>query len=35
MKVIFKYLVVLKNLLIVGNNSIAIRKVQIGERKDS
>lgn len=35
MKVIFKYLVVLKNLLIVGNNSIAVRKVQIGERKDS
>lgn len=35
MKVIFKYLVVLKNLLIVGNNSVAIRKVQIGESKES
>lgn len=31
----FQYLIVLKNLLIVGNNSVAIGKVQIGESKES
>lgn len=31
----FQYLVVLKNRLIVGNNSVAFRKVEIGESKES